>query len=183
MALIASGFVVAAIFGSSPIACGFRHWSTAAGGRQCVGRSRPVSSLTSISPVSSPKPGILLMFGVGLHFSASDLLAVRGIAVQARSVVGTGHAGRHGRGLPLGLSLGVSIVFRPLHFRGEHRGAAEGAGRAQLVQSRTGRVAINWLIVEDLAMVVALVATARAGGTARRQRRRPWRQRPRSRSQ
>jgi CPA2 family monovalent cation:H+ antiporter-2 len=101
---------------------------------------------------------ILLMFGVGLHFSASDLLAVKGIAVPGaigQIIVATifGWALAEmwgwtmGQGLVLGLSLSVAstvVLLKALEER-------------NLLNTANGRVAIGWLIVEDLAMVVALV--------------------------
>lgn len=101
---------------------------------------------------------ILLMFGVGLHFSVRDLLAVRRIAVPgavARIAVVTaigallGHAWGWpwGSALVVGLSLSVASTVVLLRMF-EQRGIA---------QSAAGRVAIGWLIVEDLAMVLVLV--------------------------
>jgi CPA2 family monovalent cation:H+ antiporter-2 len=101
---------------------------------------------------------ILLMFGVGLHFSIKDLLAVRGIAVPgaiAQIVTATliGAATAHfwgwsfGASLVFGLSLSVAstvVLLRAL----EQKNA---------VTSPEGRIAVGWLIVEDLAMVFALV--------------------------
>jgi CPA2 family monovalent cation:H+ antiporter-2 len=101
---------------------------------------------------------ILLMFGVGLHFSASDLLAVKGIAIPGAigqiilaTLVGAGMTmlwgWSFGEGLVLGLSLSVAstvVLLKALEER-------------NLLNSANGRVAIGWLIVEDLAMVVALV--------------------------
>jgi CPA2 family monovalent cation:H+ antiporter-2 len=101
---------------------------------------------------------ILLMFGVGLHFSTADLLAVRWIAVPgavAQIAVATalgaalavGWGWSIGGGLVLGLALSVAstvVVLKAL----EERGA---------VDSVNGRIAIAWLVVEDLAMVLALV--------------------------
>jgi CPA2 family monovalent cation:H+ antiporter-2 len=101
---------------------------------------------------------ILLMFGVGLHFSAADLLAVRGVAVPGAIVqiliatlLGIGLAQWWGWGLGagivFGLSLSVASTVVLLKALEEHN----------LVESASGRVAIGWLIVEDLAMVLALV--------------------------
>lgn len=101
---------------------------------------------------------ILLMFGVGLHFSAADLLAVRWIAVPgavAQIVIATAIGAAMamawgwslGAGLVLGLSLSVAstvVLLRAL----EERNA---------VDTVNGRIAVGWLIVEDLAMVLALV--------------------------
>ena len=101
---------------------------------------------------------ILLMFGVGLHFSIGDLLAVRRIAVPGAigqiavaTAIGAGLAlawgWSFGAGLVLGLALSVAstvVLLRAL----EERGALD---------SPDGRIAVGWLIVEDLAMVLALV--------------------------
>jgi CPA2 family monovalent cation:H+ antiporter-2 len=101
---------------------------------------------------------ILLMFGVGLHFSAADLMAVRWIAIPgaiAQIVIATAIGAAMavmwgwslGAGLVLGLALSVAstvVLLRAL----EERNA---------VATVNGRVAVGWLIVEDLAMVLALV--------------------------
>jgi monovalent cation:H+ antiporter-2, CPA2 family len=101
---------------------------------------------------------ILLMFGVGIHFSLGELLAVRRIALPgavAQIAVATLLGAIAGRlwgwswsaGLVFGLSLSVAstvVLLRAL----EERGAA---------RSLEGRIAIGWLIVEDLVMVLALV--------------------------
>ncbi|MFZ2868583.1 cation:proton antiporter [Zavarzinia sp.] len=101
---------------------------------------------------------ILLMFGVGLHFSASDLLAVRWIALpgavgQIAAATAMGMAVAHfwgwslGAGLVFGLSLSVAstvVLLKAL----EERNAVNGVN---------GRIAVGWLIVEDLVMVLALV--------------------------
>ncbi|TDR93125.1 cation:proton antiporter [Enterovirga rhinocerotis] len=114
---------------------------------------------------------ILLMFGVGLHFSLDDLKAVRWIAVPGAvgqivvaAAIGLGVAmawgWTFGAGLVFGLSLSVAstvVLLKAL----EERGLLSGAN---------GRIAVGWLIVEDLAMVLALVlvpafAGALGGGT------------------
>jgi CPA2 family monovalent cation:H+ antiporter-2 len=101
---------------------------------------------------------ILLMFGVGLHFSVADLMAVRRIALPGAilqiilaTAVGTGMAMAWGwslgAGLVLGLCLSVAstvVLLKAL----EERNA---------VATTQGRVAVGWLIVEDLAMVLVLV--------------------------
>ena len=101
---------------------------------------------------------ILLMFGVGLHFSLRDLLSVRKIAIPgaivqigAATLMGMGLAWALGwtllAGFVFGLALSVAstvVLLRAL----EHR---------NLVQTERGRIAVGWLIVEDLAMVLALV--------------------------
>ncbi|MBY3753159.1 cyclic nucleotide-binding domain-containing protein [Azospirillum formosense] len=101
---------------------------------------------------------ILLMFGVGLHFSPSDLLAVRKIAIPGAvgqiglaTALGVGLAWLWGwslgAGLVLGLSLSVAstvVLLKALEER-------------DMLNTAEGRVAVGWLIVEDLAMVLALV--------------------------
>jgi CPA2 family monovalent cation:H+ antiporter-2 len=101
---------------------------------------------------------MLLMFGVGLHFSVADLLAVRKIALPG-AVVQMAVATALGAGLALwwgwsaagalvfGISLSVAstvVLLRAL----ESRGALE---------TYNGRIAVGWLVVEDLAMVLVLV--------------------------
>ena len=101
---------------------------------------------------------ILLMFGVGLHFSLRDLLAVRRIAipgalVQIGAATAMGWAIAHalgwpaGAGLVFGLALSVASTVVLLRALEEQR----------LLDTERGRIAIGWLIVEDLAMVLALV--------------------------
>ena len=101
---------------------------------------------------------ILLMFGVGLHFSLKDLLSVRAIAIPgavAQIAVATllGMALAHafgwtfGAGLVFGLSLSVASTVVLLRAMQERR----------LIETERGRIAVGWLIVEDIAMVLALV--------------------------
>ena len=101
---------------------------------------------------------MLLMFGVGLHFSFADLMAVRRIAVPGALVqiavatlMGMGVASMWGwslgASLVLGLSLSVAstvVLLRALESQG-------------LLRSTQGQIAIGWLIVEDLVMVMVLV--------------------------
>ncbi len=109
---------------------------------------------------------ILLMFGVGLHFSLRDLWEVRKIAipgaiVQIAAATGLGVLASHfwGWSLPAGLLFGLAlsvastvVLLRALE---EHN----------LLQSNNGHIAIGWLIVEDIVMVMALVLIpAIAGG-------------------
>ena len=108
---------------------------------------------------------ILLMFGVGLHFSLDDLLSVRAIAVPgavvqiaAATLLGMGLAWAMGwppgAGLIFGLALSVASTVVLLRALEERR----------LVQTDRGRIAVGWLIVEDLAMVLALVILPAAAG-------------------
>ena len=101
---------------------------------------------------------MLLMFGVGLHFSLGDLMAVRRIALPGAVVqmavataLGAAVAMAWGwtlvAGLVFGLALSVAstvVLLKALDSQG-------------LTDSVNGRIAIGWLVVEDLAMVVVLV--------------------------
>jgi K+:H+ antiporter len=101
---------------------------------------------------------ILLMFGVGTHFSIRDLIAVRGIALPGAftqiivaTALGAGLASlckwSLGAGIIFGFSLSVAstvVLLRALEDR-------------DLINSSDGRIAIGWLVVEDLLMVLALV--------------------------
>lgn len=101
---------------------------------------------------------ILLMFGVGLHFSPKDLLSVRAIAIPGAIVqivvatlLGAGLAWILGwsmqAGFVFGLALSVASTVVLLRAMQERR----------LIETERGRIAVGWLIVEDLAMVLALV--------------------------
>jgi CPA2 family monovalent cation:H+ antiporter-2 len=101
---------------------------------------------------------ILLMFGVGLHFSVADLMAVRRIAIwgavaQIAIATAIGAAMAKwwgwslGGGIVLGLCLSVAstvVLLKALEER-------------NTLQTVNGRIAVGWLIVEDLAMVLVLV--------------------------
>ena len=111
---------------------------------------------------------ILLMFGVGLHFSVRDLFEVRKVALPG-AVVQSAAATALGvllgyflgwnlmAGLVFGLALSVAstvVLLRALESR-------------NLVETERGRIAVGWLIVEDIFTVLALVllpAIAQAGG-------------------
>jgi monovalent cation:H+ antiporter-2, CPA2 family len=101
---------------------------------------------------------MLLMFGVGLHFSLDDLLAVRRIAlpgaiaqIAVATALGAAVASLWGwsigAGVVFGLALSVAstvVLLRALESRG-------------ILESINGRIAVGWLVVEDLAMVLVLV--------------------------
>ena len=109
---------------------------------------------------------ILLMFGVGMHFSIQDLLSVRWIAlpgallqITVATVMGAGLALMWGwtleAGLVFGLALSVAstvVLLRTLEERGD-------------LVSRNGNIAIGWLIVEDLVMILMLVLLPALAGT------------------
>jgi monovalent cation:H+ antiporter-2, CPA2 family len=101
---------------------------------------------------------ILLMFGVGLHFTLEDLLSVRAIAIPgavAQIAVATllGMVLSYflgwniGAGLIFGLALSVASTVVLLKALQERR----------LVETERGRIAVGWLVVEDFAMVLTLV--------------------------
>ncbi|MET0377445.1 MAG: YbaL family putative K(+) efflux transporter [Spongiibacteraceae bacterium] len=101
---------------------------------------------------------MLLMFGVGLHFSMADLLSVKRIALPGAivqmtlaTVLGMALAmywgWSMGAGLIFGLSLSCAstvVLLKALESRG-------------ILESMNGRIAVGWLIVEDLATVLVLV--------------------------
>ncbi|HUR80141.1 MAG TPA: cation:proton antiporter [Thermoanaerobaculia bacterium] len=101
---------------------------------------------------------MLLMFGVGLHFSIDDLMEVKRLAlpgavaqIAITTALGTAVAmwwgWKFSAGLVFGLALSVAstvVLLRALEARGALR-------------SFNGRIAIGWLIVQDLIMVLILV--------------------------
>jgi CPA2 family monovalent cation:H+ antiporter-2 len=101
---------------------------------------------------------ILLMFGVGLHFSLADLLSVRAIAVPGAiiqivlvTLLGVALAWSlgwtPGSGVVFGIALSVASTVAVLRALQERRE----------LNTDGGRVAVGWLIVEDLAMVLTIV--------------------------
>ncbi len=113
---------------------------------------------TQLAPEIAELGVILLMFGVGLHFSLRDLMAVKSIAIPGAvaqivmaTLLGAGLSSILGWSLPEGLVFGLClstastvVLLRALEER-------------QLIDSQRGQIAIGWLIVEDLAMVLTLV--------------------------
>ena len=110
---------------------------------------------------------ILLMFGVGLHFSLNELLAVRAIAIPGAiaqiavaTLMGAGLAAALGWSLPAGIVFGLAlscastvVLLRALEER-------------RLLQTDRGHIAVGWLIVEDLVMVFVLVLLPALAETA-----------------
>ncbi|HEX2553489.1 MAG TPA: YbaL family putative K(+) efflux transporter [Microvirga sp.] len=101
---------------------------------------------------------ILLMFGVGLHFSLSDLMSVRAIAVPG-ALGQIGFVTALGAGLAhlLGWSLGAGLVFGLALSVASTVVVLRALQEKRLIETERGRIAVGWLIVEDLAMVLALV--------------------------
>lgn len=101
---------------------------------------------------------VLLMFGVGLSFSARDLVAVRGIAVPAALVqMALGGAFGWALGVALGWPWGGSVVFGMAISVASTVVMLKWLQDRHLVESGLGKIAIGWLIVEDIVMVLALV--------------------------
>ena len=101
---------------------------------------------------------ILLMFGVGLHFSLKDLMSVRTIAVPG-AIVQIAVATLMGVGLAvwLGWPIGGGVVFGLALSVASTVVLLRALQERRLVETERGRIAVGWLIVEDLAMVLTLV--------------------------
>jgi CPA2 family monovalent cation:H+ antiporter-2 len=112
----------------------------------------------SLAPQLAEIGVILLMFGVGLHFSLKDLLSVRAIAIPG-AVVQIAFATLLGLGLSqlMGWSLGGGFVFGLALSVASTVVLLKALQERRLVESERGKIAVGWLIVEDLAMVLALV--------------------------
>lgn len=101
---------------------------------------------------------ILLMFGVGLHFSLKDLMSVRALAIPgAVAQMGFATLLGAGLGLMLGWSLFGSVLFGLALSVASTVVLLKALQDRRLLESERGRIAVGWLIVEDLAMVLALV--------------------------
>ncbi len=101
---------------------------------------------------------ILLMFGVGLHFSLKDLLSVKAIAVPGAIVqIGTATLLGMGLGLLMGWGWVAGLVFGLALSVASTVVLLRALQERRLVQTEKGKIAVGWLIVEDLAMVLALV--------------------------
>lgn len=101
---------------------------------------------------------ILLMFGVGLHFSLKDLMAVKTIAIPgalaqiaAATVMGLGLS------VALGWSIGAGVVFGLALSVASTVVLLRALQERRLIETSRGKIAVGWLIVEDLVMVLALV--------------------------
>ena len=114
------------------------------------------------------------MFGVGLHFSLKDLLSVRGIAIPG-AIVQIAVATALGAGLALlmGWSVGGGLVFGLALSVASTVVLLRALQERRLIETERGRIAVGWLIVEDLAMVLALVLLPALGSVMGGSRR--WR--------
>ena len=101
---------------------------------------------------------VLLMFGVGLHFSIKDLLAVRAIAVPG-ALLQMAAAVLLGEGLAwiMGLSLGAGLVLGLALSIASTVVLMRGLQERRLMESEAGRIAVGWLVIQDLVTVLVLV--------------------------
>src|SRR5215470_16157495 len=101
---------------------------------------------------------ILLMFGVGLHFSLADMLSVRAIAIPG-AIIQIVLATLLGMGLAwaLGWSIGAALVFGLALSVASTVVVLRALQERRLIETERGRIAVGWLIVEDLVMVLTLV--------------------------
>lgn len=120
---------------------------------------------TKLAPELAELGVILLMFGVGLHFSLKDLMAVKAIAIPGAvaqiavaTLLGIAFSSLMGWSLMTGIVFGLClstastvVLLRALEDR-------------QLLESQRGQIAIGWLIVEDLVMVLTLVLLPAVAG-------------------
>lgn len=101
---------------------------------------------------------ILLMFGVGLHFSLDDLLAVRRIAVPGALVqIAVATAFGAVMAFSWGWNTGAAIVFGVALSTASTVVLLRALEQRGLLKSVNGSIAVGWLVVEDLAMVLVLV--------------------------
>ena len=137
-----------------------------------VGPFTPGLSDTQVAPQLAEIGVILLMFGVGMHFSVRDLWAVRGIAVPGAWPDRGGHRAGPGPGAGCGagpVAPGCSSAW-PSRWPARWCCCARWRSAAA---ARPRAIAVGWLIVEDLVMVLALVLlpALAPGGGGRRDRR------------
>ncbi|MBY7649899.1 MAG: sodium:proton antiporter [Candidatus Liberibacter europaeus] len=159
MSTIIWGFVLAFVFGAIANRCRLPTLVGYLVAGILVGPRTPgfVAS-QSLVPALAEIGIILLMFGVGLHFSVKDLISVRGIALPGALIqitLGTLLGGLMGQlmGWPFvgsivfGLALSVASTVVLLNALQENR----------ILETERGKIAVGWLIVEDLVIVLALV--------------------------
>ncbi|MBP2196769.1 YbaL family putative K(+) efflux transporter [Pantoea cypripedii] len=113
---------------------------------------------TNLAPELAELGVILLMFGVGLHFSLKDLMSVKSVAIPG-AVAQIAVATLLGMGLSwaLGWSVMTGLVFGLCLSTASTVVLLRALEERQLIDSQRGQIAIGWLIVEDLVMVLTLV--------------------------
>ncbi len=122
---------------------------------------------TKLAPELAELGVILLMFGVGLHFSLKDLMAVKSIAIPG-AIAQIAVATLLGMALSaaLGWSLMTGIVFGLCLSTASTVVLLRALEERQLIDSQRGQIAIGWLIVEDPVMVLTLVLLPAIAGMA-----------------
>ena len=120
---------------------------------------------TKLAPELAELGVILLMFGVGLHFSLKDLMAVKAIAIPG-AIAQIAVATLLGIALSamMGWSLMTGIVFGLCLSTASTVVLLRALEERQLIESQRGQIAIGWLIVEDLVMVLTLVLLPAVAG-------------------
>ncbi|KNC08567.1 cation:proton antiport protein [Klebsiella sp. RIT-PI-d] len=120
---------------------------------------------TKLAPELAELGVILLMFGVGLHFSLKDLMAVKAIAIPG-AIAQIAVATLLGMGLAalMDWSLMTGIVFGLCLSTASTVVLLRALEERQLIDSQRGQIAIGWLIVEDLVMVLTLVLLPAVAG-------------------
>ena len=113
---------------------------------------------TNLAPELAELGVILLMFGVGLHFSLKDLMSVKSIAIPG-AIAQIAVATLLGMALSwsMGWSLITGLVFGLCLSTASTVVLLRALEERQLIDSQRGQIAIGWLIVEDLVMVLTLV--------------------------
>lgn len=156
---IASGFGLALIFGFIAERCRLPALVGYLFAGILIGPATPgfvadVSIASQLSEIGV----MLLMFGVGLHFSIKDLMSVKKIALPGAVIqmaISTGlgmllaslWGWKFGEGLIFGLALSCAstvVLLKALESRG-------------ILESMNGKIAVGWLVVEDLVTVLVLV--------------------------
>jgi monovalent cation:H+ antiporter-2, CPA2 family len=101
---------------------------------------------------------MLLMFGVGLHFSPGDLLAVKRIAVPGALVqMGVTSALGMGMGLVWGWPVGGALVMGVALACASTVVLLKSLEASKQLETMNGRIAVGWLVVQDLVTVLVLV--------------------------
>ena len=134
----------------------------------CVGPHSPgfIADQT-LAPQLAEIGVILLMFGVGLNFSLKDLLSVKAVAIPGALIrLAFATAMGFGLGTLLGWPILGSVVFGLALAVSSTVVTLKVLQDRHLADSDRGRVTIGWLVVEDLAMVLALVLIPAFAGSA-----------------
>lgn len=123
-----------------------------------IGFSPSVGADQNIANQLSEVGVILLLFGVGLHFSVKDLLSVRAIAIPGAVLQGlVATPLGMGVGWMLGWSLGAGFIFGLALSVASTVVLLRMLQERRLIDTERGRITVGWLIVQDIAMVMALV--------------------------